>query len=336
MMTDQLNSEPIDSRRTREASDFYNNVNMKEKHSRSDVETVKYMHTLIKRCQDLPPNSDPDRIYSEMRQRLHQMEFYDFISGVILKKSKVLDDRLGLPAIFDDAHSQNVPYPWDIRADAESLYLRWMQGITDPHLLRGIATDRKTIKAVKRTTHKLDPAYKDRRSCDHVGVGDLQNGRWWPLQIAAMRDGAHGEIEAGIHGKPEKGAFSVVLSSGGYADKDDGETIRYCGTSGSFGKPTVGTNYLKLACSLGNPVRVLRSSALPASNRFRPSRGLRYDGLYDVVNFEILDEGTAMHRFLLERREGQDPIRCEGEEARPTKEEVAEYTKIRGLLGLSS
>lgn len=309
---------------------------MKEKHSRSDVETVKYITTIVKRRQDLPPTTNPDRLYSELRQRLHQMEFYDFISGVVLKKSKVLDEKQGLPAIFDEQFSNDVHYPWDIRADAESLYLRWMQGMTDPHLLRGIETARKTTNGTKRTTHKLEAGYKDRRSCDHVGAGDLANGQWWPLQIAAMRDGAHGEIEAGIHGKPEKGAFSVVLSGGGYADEDDGTTIRYCGTSGSAAKPSPGTNYLKQACSLANPVRVLRSSALPARNPYRPSRGLRYDGLYDVVSFEILDEGTAMHRFLLERRDGQDPIRYSGVEARPTNEEVAEYTKIRGLLGLSS
>ena len=335
-MTNSPNSEPVETRRTREPSDFYNSINMKEKHSRSDVETVKYITTLIKRCQDLPPTSNPDRLYSDLRQRLHQMEFFDFISGVILKKSKVLDDVHGLPAIFDESLSKNVHYPWDIRADSESLYLRWMQGITDPHLLRGIETVRKTTGGTKRTKHRLDSTYKDRKSCEHVGAGDLQNGQWWPLQIAAMRDGAHGEIEAGIHGKPEKGAFSVVLSGGGYADVDEGTAIRYCGTSGAAGKPTLGTNYLKVACGLGNPVRVLRSAALPARNPYRPSRGLRYDGLYDVVSFEVLDEATAMHRFLLQRREGQDPIRYTGVEARPTNEEVAEYTKIRGLLGLSS
>lgn len=335
-MTDSMNSEPIDTRRTRETSDFYNSINMKEKHSRSDVETVKYITTLIKRRQDLPPDSNPDRLHSELRQRLHQMEFYDFVSGVILKKSKILTDTHGLPAIFDNKHAQNVSYPWDIRADAQALYVRWLYGLTDPHLLRGIATARKANSTTKRTTHRLDPLYKDRKSCNYVGEGGLENGRWWPLQICAMRDGAHGEIEAGIHGKPEQGAFSVVLSGGGYADEDEGTFIRYCGTSGSVGKPSVGTNYLKLACSPGHPVRVLRSAALPATNPYRPSRGLRFDGMYDVVSFEVLDEGTAMHRFLLKRRGGQDPIRCSGVEARPTNEEVAEYTKIRGLLGLSS
>jgi len=328
--------EPIDTRTSRRSSDWYENINMKEKFSRSDVETVKYVTTLIKRCQTNPGDSDTERLFSELRRKIHQMDFYDFISGVILKKSKVLDDGQGLTVIFDKQRNGGVEYPWDIRADAEALYLRWLTGVVDPHLLRGINTVKRLTGSIKRTTHKLESDNPNRTSCDYAGAGDLQNGQWWPLQICAMRDGAHGEIEAGIHGKPDKGALSVVMSSGGYADVDEGTSIQYCGTSGSAGKPTAGTNHLKEASRTRNPVRVLRSSALPARNPYRPSRGLRYDGLYDVIDFEVLDEETAMHRFSLKRREGQDPIRHKGVEARPTNEEVAEYTKIRGLLNLSS
>ncbi|KAI9876681.1 MAG: hypothetical protein M1830_005978 [Pleopsidium flavum] len=328
--------EPIDTRTSRRSSDWYENINMKQKFSRSDVETLKYVTTLIKRSQNRLGNDDAERLFAQLRQRIHQMEFYDFISGVVLKKSKVLDDGQGLPVLFNQVRSGGVEYPWDIRADAEALYLRWVTGVVDPHLLRGIDTVKKTTGSIKRTTHKLKVDDPNRVSCDYIGAGHIQNGQWWPLQICAMRDGAHGEIEAGIHGKPYKGALSVVMSSGGYADVDEGTTIQYCGTSGSAGKPTAGTNYLKEACRLSHPVRVLRSSALPARNPYRPFRGLRYDGLYDVIDYEILDEDTAMHRFSLRRREGQDPIRYQGVEARPTNEEGAEYTKIRGLLQLSS
>ena len=41
-----------------------------------------------------------------------------------------------------------------------------------------------------------------------------------------MRDGAHGEIEAGIHGQPGKGAYSIVLSGSGYSDIDEGNTLK--------------------------------------------------------------------------------------------------------------
>lgn len=145
-----------------------------------------------------------------------------------------------------------------------------------------------------------------------------------------------GEIEGGIHGQLGKGAYSVVLSSGGYADDDLGATIKYCGTSGTDTKPSPGTIHLKDSCKYKHSVRVLRSSALPATNRYRPAKGIRFDGLYDVVEYEILDADTNMHRFTLRRCDGQDPIRYQGVEKRPTDEELAEYSKIRALLGLGA
>lgn len=152
-----------------------------------------------------------------------------------------------------------------------------------------------------------------------------------PLQICALRDGAHGEIEAGIHGQMGKGAYSIVLSSGGYADIDEGDKIRYCGTAGSDFQPTAGTLLLKEAVKLRTPVRVLRSASLPAGDVYRPAKGLRYDGLYDVKSFEILEPETAMHRFTLHRRGGQDPIRYRGAEVRPTEEELEADASRRKL-----
>jgi len=120
-----------------------------------------------------------------------------------------------------------------------------------------------------------------------------------------MRDGAHGEIEAGIHPRAAGGGrVSVVLNEGRYADEDEGDTVRYCGTSGAGGKPLLGTTYLRRACELGSPVRVLRSAGLGAGNRYRPARGVRFDGVYDVVGCEVLDGGTAMGRVLLVRSGG--------------------------------
>lgn len=309
---------------------------MKEKFSRGDLHTLQYINTLIKQCQDEAGRSgNLEPIFAKVRQRLHKMEFFDFLRPVIVKKSKVLDDNVGLPQIFNDGGG--VQYPWDIKDDAQMLYTRWMQGLLDPGLLRGIESVRRQRAAGRSgVSHKLERDYPHRVSCNVVGDNRLQNGQWWPMQICAMRDGAHGEIEAGIHGQPGRGAFSVILSGGGYDDLDEGDKIWYCGTSGSEGKPTAGTSHLKESHRLKQPVRVLRSSALPASNQYRPSKGLRYDGLYDVVDCEILDAATAMHRFSLKRRENQHPIRYHGEEARPTAEERLEYNKIRDLLGISA
>jgi hypothetical protein len=262
------------------------------------------------------------------------MEFYDFLTPIIVKKSKVLDDDTGLPQIFNDP--DKVGFPWDIKADALAIYLRWLKGVLDPHLLRGIDTERKGT-GTKHTGHKLRKDYLGIVSCNVWGDNNLQNGQWWPLQICAKRDGGHGEIEGGIHGQSGRGAFSVVLSNGGYDDLDDGDRILYCGTSGSEGQPSAGTSrLLETYDSSGlRPVRVIRTAKLPKDNPYRPAKGLRYDGLYDVVSYEILHAETAMHRFELRRRPGQDPIRYMGVEARPTDEEIAESVKIRRLLNLT-
>lgn len=45
----------------------------------------------------------------------------------------------------------------------------------------------------------------------------------WERRADCEVIGAHGALEAGIHGQTDDGAYSIVLSSGGYADKDRGE-----------------------------------------------------------------------------------------------------------------
>ncbi|KAI9705919.1 MAG: hypothetical protein M1836_005325 [Candelina mexicana] len=323
--------ETVDTRTTSKTPEWYEKVDLKMPVSRNDLVTLKHLFTLIKKASR---GGDASQVFGGLRRRLHQMEFYDFLSGALVKKAKVLEDE-GLPSIFRDVDA--IGYPWDLKADAQALYLRWLSGVLDPHLLRGIITEQKRGAAItKRTTHKLDKSYSARVSCNYTGAGDLQNGQWWPMQICAMRDGAHGEIEAGIHGQPGGGAVSVLVSSGGYDDKDSGDSILYCGTSGHASKPSAGTNYLIEACTRKTPVRVLRSAALPSNNPYRPSKGLRYDGLYDIVSHEVLDHATAMYRFSLRRQTDQDPIRYQGVEARPTDEEIAAYTKIRGLLNIGS
>ena len=81
------------------------------------------------------------------------------------------------------------------------------------------------------------------------------------------------------------------------------------------------------AHTLGNSIRVLRSHSLPAGNMYRPEKGIRYDGLYRIVNYEIIEERTAMHRFTLRREPGQTPIRYQGPGKRPTAEELVQYEK---------
>lgn len=77
------------------------------------------------------------------------------------------------------------------------------------HIMRGILISDKS-----RRTYELDRNYQPgRRDCRVVGHNGLEVGDWWPLRICALRDGAHGAMQAGIAGSSNDGAYSIVISS---------------------------------------------------------------------------------------------------------------------------
>jgi hypothetical protein len=94
--------------------------------------------------------------------------------------------------------------------------------------------------------------------------------------------------------------------------------------------PSEATTRLIESCdAVGEPVRVIRSMNLKKPNQYRPEVGYRYDGLYEVVSYELRNKLKAAYRFKLERCPGQNPIRCKGKEARPTYWEKEEYAKLK-------
>lgn len=242
--------------------------------------------------------------------------------------ARFLDPYKGLPLLFSSSF-----LPDHVRQDAKALYYRWNNNDLDHNLLRGVEI-RSKIRG-GGITRALDQEYKFRKPSDFVGEGHLKIGQWFPFQICALRDGAHGDLEAGISGGMGEGAFSIVLSSSGrsntYADIDEGEKIAYCGTRGKDMTPTAGTSLLIQSANAKSPIRVLRSSKLPKQNKFRPAEGLRYDGLYEITGRELLDEDTAMYRFQLIRIKNQSPIRYTGEGKRPTDQEIEEIKSMKSL-----
>lgn len=319
----------FDTRLTQHRAEWYSEVDQRKIWKRVDLRTLTYTLDLIKDCiKAVETHRDEEIKFSILRRRFHQIEFYDFITDILIVKSKLLEDN-GFPAVFD-----NASFPYDLRADALLLFKKWTTRQWDPDLLRGIVTKKGTNGKEKTfNTKSLDQSYPLRVSASYHGAGDLVNGQWWPLQICTIRDGAHGLFEGGIYGQAKHGAYSIVLSGGGYADIDEGDTIQYCGTSGEENKPTAFTERMLESARLKHPVRVLRSGGLAGKHsKYRPAKGLRYDGIYDVTGYELLDKGTSMYRFTLHRCPGQDPIRYHGEEARPTEEELGAYQKIEGYL----
>ena len=148
-------------------------------------------------------------------------------------------------------------------------------------------------------------------------------GSWWRFRAQASECGVHAPLVAGIHGREQKGAYSLVFTAGVYSeDIDLGDDLYYTGIGGrqnsSFKKArsdsscklipndqhlTKVNKALALNCAApfgsdgasagsnwrdGKPVRVLRSGNNhnnSSSSLYCPPIGIRYDGLYKVVKY---------------------------------------------------
>lgn len=185
----------------KQGPDWYEAVDMKQSFARGDLQDLKYLNTLVNNTiKDAADGNDLTLAFSKISQRLQQMEFFTSLSPILIKKSGVLDDG-GFSVIFEN-RLPGINFPFYLRADADILYRKWMSGQIDPHLFRGIVTKKGTAKEDKGfKSHSIQPDFPGKVSCNYVGAGNLVSGQWWPLQMCSKRDGAHGEIEAGIHGQ---------------------------------------------------------------------------------------------------------------------------------------
>jgi hypothetical protein len=292
-----------------------------------ELKALQGLKNCIDRCEGKVKLLKPTKISTlvdELRNHVHKAEFLPNITKFVIKKTYILVSENGLPRIF----AEEANFPPDLKADAYQLYLRWMRGEFSRDILRGITT----IMGGDRTSDRLEQAYRSRNPTHARFYGDegLVLGQCWPTQLCTVRDGAHGSTQGGIYGEREKGAYSIVVSGGGYHDKDEGDIIEYSGTEGKNFTPTESTQHMIRSATLGNPIRVIRSHQLNKKNQYRPKHGLRYDGLYTVKSFVIVDNEKQIHRFRLERCPDQHPIRFgDGPSGRPTIYEVSAYEKIK-------
>ena len=295
----------------------------------SDVAHLYHVRDVIGKYKKASTIQERAKYLDDIRICIHEYE-HKKVDEILVKKSKLLESHLGLPLLF-----MTDEFPADIRGDAKALYLKWCRRDFDPDLLRGIDESKNIGKGDKsRLVSKFDKNYASRLSAAFFGTGDLVNGQWWPNRLCALRDGAHGSSESGIYGPPgEKGAASIVLSGSHYDDEDKGDVILYCGTEGSEGKPSEFTRRMIDSVQTRNPIRVLRTDKLNQDNVWRPVKGIRYDGLYNVIDFNLLNAAKAHYRFRLERVPGQDPIRNSGIGSRPTLQDVKAFDTHRGLIG---
>ncbi|RWS03975.1 E3 ubiquitin-protein ligase UHRF1-like isoform X3 [Dinothrombium tinctorium] len=173
---------------------------------------------------------------------------------------------------------------------------------------------------------------------DHFGpIPGVDVGTWWRFRFQASEAGVHTPLVAGIHGKENLGAYSIVFCCSYDEDIDLGSEIYFSGSGGKgegqsrcrVGGPQVKDQELKrcnkalaMNCfapideikganagkdwKLGKPVRVLRSGNARGSTKrslYLPKIGVRYDGIYKVVKYwpEQNDSGFKVWRFHLRR-----------------------------------
>lgn len=190
----------------------------------------------------------------------------------------------------------------------------------------------------RRKSYVLDSRYL-KRDAKVFGHNGLQVGDWWPMQILALFNGAHGVRGGGIAGNALTGAYSVVTAGGPYEglDQDLGDVLFYSGDRSHANTDpkepfasSKATLALKTSQRLYKPVRVLRAAGITTSRRatLRPTVGIRYDGLYYVtaMQWKTNNNGGLYEQFKLERLEGQ-PLLSSVIESRPTASEVRDFDR---------
>lgn len=192
-------------------------------------------------------------------------------------------------------------------------------------------------RSKNRKDYVLDSRYP-KRDFKVFGHNNLEVGQWFPMQIVALFNGAHGSKIGGISGNSETGAYSVVTSGGPYEelDQDQGDILYYSGSRSHDNtdpnQPSPSSNAtlaLKASLRMHKPVRVLRAAGLGgkrSGSSWRPTVGIRYDGLYHVAAMQLKTNtnGGLYEQFKLQRLPDQPAL---DNKARPTATEVRDYYK---------
>uniref|UniRef100_A0A4W6CP54 E3 ubiquitin-protein ligase UHRF n=1 Tax=Lates calcarifer TaxID=8187 RepID=A0A4W6CP54_LATCA len=167
---------------------------------------------------------------------------------------------------------------------------------------------------------------------NHYGpIPGIPVGSLWKFRVQVSEAGVHRPHVAGIHGRSNDGAYSLVLAGGYEDDVDDGNEFTYTGSGGrdlSGNKRTAEQSCdqtlthmnraLALNCNVpvndkngaeskswkeGKPVRVVRSCKGRKHSKYCPEEGNRYDGIYKVVKYwpDKGKSGFLVWRYLLKR-----------------------------------
>uniref|UniRef100_A0A8C5DCE1 E3 ubiquitin-protein ligase UHRF n=1 Tax=Gouania willdenowi TaxID=441366 RepID=A0A8C5DCE1_GOUWI len=167
---------------------------------------------------------------------------------------------------------------------------------------------------------------------NHYGpIPGIPVGSLWKFRVQVSESGVHRPHVAGIHGRSNDGAYSLVLAGGYEDDVDDGNEFTYTGSGGrdlSGNKRTAEQSCdqtlthmnraLALNCNVpvndkngaesknwkeGKPVRVVRNCKGRKHSKYSPEEGNRYDGIYKIVKYWPAEgkSGFLVWRYLLKR-----------------------------------
>ncbi|KAI5924500.1 PUA-like domain-containing protein [Camillea tinctor] len=236
--------------------------------------------------------------------------------------NKWTEDNWGESTVVDDESAE--PDALDTPAAAEQAPLLQAELPPRDHAIYGVEGIMHGVIMVRgvngRKVYRLDPRFP-KKSAKVYGHNGIPLGTWFATQLVALHRGAHGMRIGGISGNQITGAYSIIVSdSYEDLDKDRGYTIYYSGSNShnndnpnAPGESSGGTLALKASMRTGQPVRVLRSggSAITAKKGcWLPDCGIRYDGLYRVV--ELLTptntKGGLYEQFKLVRDRDQTPL----------------------------
>jgi hypothetical protein len=296
--------------------------------------TLKKFANYFERLQG--PHPRRYQIQEDLKHWLFEVQKIDFV----ITPEALVDSRV-LPALdeFLSEEQQALRTTIEITPvlveDLTYLFRKWKSGDLDNHPDRGLLLQRSGRAHYRQI---LDQNWEHRKTGKYYGAGHLVTGQRWLSRLHMRRDGAHDPPEAGISGCTKQGARSIVMglhdvvNNNFYADRDLGETIRYMGTEGKKGasaklnletgdagsedgdeeaedRPSNHTRMLMKSKETRNPIRLFRSSKFSDTSPYTPTEGYRYDGLYIVYSYRLLDRERQIYRFNMRRIPGQPPIR---------------------------
>jgi len=116
-------------------------------------------------------------------------------------------------------------------------------------------------------------------------------GHWFASRRELHEAGVHRQLRAGICGRAEQGAESIVLSGGYTDDLDRGDIILYTGMGGR---------------DHATGEQVANQQLTGATSKWAPDDGYRYDGLYRVDAYwkDTGEAGYLIWRYPLIQQEG--------------------------------